>query len=192
MNGPYISINQCDSQHKSLPTKNHKHCTFPVIWDSGASVCVTHAKSDFIQYNPISKIHSLSGFTAGDARKVKGEGYVPWPIEDTSGVLRTTRLKAYYIPTSSTCLIATNEVTTTYTPETIEKNIDCLTLSSVGNLNPIFVLINNSSNLPVFLVHRFKVNCSSIPNVPHMFTAAPSVVSDENMNLTSSEKELLR
>ena len=56
---------------------------FNVIWDSGASICVTNNKSDFIQYEPCA-LQSVKGI-GGNHCKIAGKGTVCWKVHDEVG-----------------------------------------------------------------------------------------------------------
>jgi len=113
-----------------------KHSVFPVIWDTGASVCVTNDKNDFIEFSPNSSIPSLSGYAVNQEDDVKGEGMVVWSFEDESKMLHTLKLKAYYFPNCKHHLISLGAVTEAYPSETFHVNHD------------VFAPKNLSSRLP--------------------------------------------
>ena len=78
---------------------------FPIIWDSGASACVTFDKEDFLSFNNKTNhkpMKSISG-----SHVVCGEGYVLWSIPDETGVLRNLKLKPFYIPDCSVRILST-------------------------------------------------------------------------------------
>jgi hypothetical protein len=57
-----------------------------VIWDSGASVSISHCKSDFVgDLNPPPIFVKLKGLAKG--LKIKGMGYMMWSVLDTRGML---------------------------------------------------------------------------------------------------------
>ena len=71
--------------------------TFTVVWDSGASMCVTFDKEDFV--GPIQPLPSKSTINGiANNLRIEGKGTVSWPILDTNGNLRDLKLPAYYIP----------------------------------------------------------------------------------------------
>ena len=94
-----------------------KESTFPLIWDSGASVSITNCKSDFLDFNPNSSIKRLN--SVGNGHNVMGEGHVLWYVTDESGMLRGLKLKAYYIPDSKVRLISTSSLLQQCQGETI-------------------------------------------------------------------------
>ena len=71
----------------SSPTHSNKskEKSFHVIWDSGASVCFTHDRDDFINFSSNSTLSRLNSVGGGHA--VHGEGEVLWSIVDSTGML---------------------------------------------------------------------------------------------------------
>ena len=66
-----------------------------VIWDSGASVCVTPDREDFIEYTKDSDIPHVKGI-GGRESQVLGKGTVSWSVHDNKGSIRTLKLPAYH------------------------------------------------------------------------------------------------
>ena len=162
---------------------------FPIIWDSGASVCVTFDENDFLSLDK-SRTHkpmkSISGMHA-----VTGEGYVLWSIPDTTGVLRHFKLKALWVPESQVRLLSTETLLQQYKGENIQLRSGELTLSGIKSdksKNPVSVRVHSHTNLPTSVAYRYngcEAAASALNNVI-------SVVSNDNINLTDAEKELLR
>ena len=174
----------------SLAMSTPKHSVFPVIWDTGASVCVTNDKNDFIEFSPNSSIPSLSGYAVNQEDDVKGEGMVVWSFEDESKMLRTLKLKAYYLPNCKHRLISLDAVTEAYPSETFHVNHDGGRLSGIDGdplRKPIFAPKNLSSRLIVSIAHRYQTAEEDVPSVNNI-----SAVSDENVNLSPAQKELLK
>ena len=162
---------------------------FPIIWDSGASTCVTFDKEDFLSFNNTTNhkpMKSISG-----SHVVCGEGYVLWSIPDETGVLRNLKLKALYVPDCTVRLLSTEGLLQSYKGEKIELQQGTLRLSgskSENGRNPITVRVHPLTNLPTSIAYRYngcKTAAKSLNNVL-------SVVSSSNVNLTDAEKELLR
>ena len=83
--------------------KEHR---FPVIWDSGASTSISHCKDDFVgplESAPIGL--KLQGIARGLA--VKGVGHVAWSFVDNTGMLRTLKIPALYVPEAKARLLST-------------------------------------------------------------------------------------
>ena len=162
---------------------------FPIIWDSGASICVTFDKNDFLSLDR-SKSHkpmkSISGKHA-----VEGEGHVLWSIPDDTGVLRHFKLKALWVPESQVRLLSTEGLLQQYKDETILLQSGELHLSGATcdrRRNSLTVRIHPSTNLPTSVAYRYN-GCETVASA---LNNVISVVSSENMNLTDPEKELLR
>ena len=66
--------------------------SFQIVWDSGASVCITPDRRDFLTFSTksgVSHLHSVGG-----DHDVEGEGIVLWSVVDTTGILRHFKVKA--------------------------------------------------------------------------------------------------
>ena len=184
-----FNVSSSFDELKFFENCTNKHASFPIIWDSGASVCVTNCREDFISFSSDVSIRTLGGYARGQEGNVKGEGYVIWSIEDVNGVLRTLKLKAYYLPDCRVHLLSTSTVISSYPGETFIINDEGGRLSGITN-NPcrgaIFAPKNLSSNLLVSIGHKYfssspSINIASISSTIH-----------DNHNLSGAEKELLR
>ena len=74
-----------------------EEASFPILWDSGASISVSHDKDDFV--GPLKKpgaISRLKGMAKGC--NIEGVGHVMWAVHDSTGQLRLIKLLAYYAP----------------------------------------------------------------------------------------------
>ena len=71
----------------------------PVVIDTGASYALTPIREDFIDNLVPSKLGSLQGLSS--KAKVAGEGTVEWTIYDVNGVIKTVRVRAYYVPSAT-------------------------------------------------------------------------------------------
>ena len=70
--------------------------TFPVIWDSGASISIAHERLDFV--GPITipgPLTQLQGIAKG--RRIEGHGHVKWAMEDTAGSIWMIKVPAYLV-----------------------------------------------------------------------------------------------
>jgi len=73
-----------------------------LIVDSGASVCITPHKSDFISYSKSKmKIKDLSSCT-----KVNGEGLVRWTVNDSRGEQVQIDVPGYHMKTATVRLLS--------------------------------------------------------------------------------------
>ena len=162
--------------------------SFPIIWDSGASVCITPERGDFVEFDTKTDLQALKGFSSTDkGQQVKGVGEVSWSIIDTSGRSRSLRVKAYYVPSSRVRLLSVTCLLSAYPGESVNMDSKGLTLSGVKgdkNRGQVFAPINVSSQLPVSIGRRGH-------DVSGVNVAVP-VVSAGNTNLAPAEKELLR
>ena len=92
--------------------------SFPLIWDSGASHCVTFDKRDFVA--PIENsgvLRKVQGIHSG--LDVKGIGTVQWSVHYEDGELRHFLLPALYVPDCKVKLISTSVLLQTYKGEVI-------------------------------------------------------------------------
>ena len=70
----------------------------PLIVDTGASVCISPTKSDFVSstYKDSNmKVTGLSG-----VNRVAGEGLIRWAVKDTSGETKVIEIFGLHIPTA--------------------------------------------------------------------------------------------
>ena len=166
---------------------------YPVIWDSGASICICPNHSDFV--GPLSKQthnHCLQGI--GKGLKVERSGHVAWSFVDSLGMLRTLKIPGLYVPQAPARLLSTSALVQQYPDEHIHIDGDRLILSGAPATTEenehrlIEVLMNPTSKLPVAMAYSSGVNQA----ISQAFNAAISAVSHQNMNLSRAQKELLR
>ena len=191
-----------------------KEQLFPIIFDSGASYCITHDKSDFISFSKISSVKSLAGFVQGSNSTVQGEGELIWHIRDDNGNLRALRLHALYIPNAQVRLLSTATFTKQSPDETFLITKFGGQISGVKgdpSRGPIFAPMNEKSQLLVSMGHRIPSSCNmahlqvdpsdftsdfgclrELSNTPGLYPAIVPTVSDINTNLSQAEKELLK
>ena len=165
-----------------------KENCFPIIWDSGASISITHCKDDFISFEKCNT--TIRG--VGNAKNVvKGRGQVLWSMHDSLGMLRHLKLNAYYIPSCKVRLISTTSLLDTYNDESIQLTGNQLVLSGVPDKSDraqINVPINHANNLPTSLGYRYD----TLQNGTKELLNVISTTHDLNNNLTAAEKEVLR
>jgi len=196
------------------PTTAPTDQLFPIIFDSGASYCVTHDRSDFISFTKMSSIKSVAGFNQGSQSKVQGEGEIVWNIRDDNGKFRALRLHALYIPDAQVRLLSTATLTKQSPHETflISKYGGQLSgISGDPSRGPIFAPVNEKSQLLVSMGHRISTSCNlahlhvdpsafttdfgllrDMGHTPGVYPAIVPTVSDLNVNLSQTEKELLK
>jgi len=144
-------------------------------------------------------IKSLASFTQGNlsgSSQVLGMGFVLHSIKDTDGMLRTLKLKHYHVPSSRHKIIATSKVLDRYQGESISIHPTGLTLSGITGdpaQKPIFAPRNVSSSLLISIAHRYngptKLDPTCDPSLPDVNL---STVSNDNLNLSPADKELLK
>ena len=161
-----------------------------MIWDSGASVCITPDRYDFLNFSSKPTLSRLN--SVGGGHDVDGEGEVLWSIVYATRMLRQLKVKAYYVPTSRVRLLSTNALLQHYPDETMKHDRDSLVLSGVSgdrSRNSIIVDLHHTSRLPISTAYRYGT-AFSFSDVSE--AAVLSVTSAENANLSEAEKELLR
>ena len=173
--------------------KNQRKDFSPVVWDSGASVCITPDCGDFINFSSSSQLRRLN--SVGGGHDVKGEGEVVWSIVGSTGMLQHLKLKAYYVPASQVRLLSTSALLQHYRDETITHKHDSLLLSGVTgdrNRNAIRVDLHPTSHLPISTAYSYN-NIFSFDDMSEAAALSlSSVTATDNSNLSESEKELLR
>ena len=190
--GPPSSMNKIyftPTQFNNI-INSDKHRSFSIIWDSGASICITPDKEDFIEYSTATDIKSVRTM-GGNVSSIKGQGQVLWSIHDTDGMLRHLKLNAYHIPSSTSRLLSTSSLLKAYKNETITVDDCSLTLSGLpGEPTRRSIIAYNDPVTLLPTTTGYKYNDIEIPsqklaNVVH-------TVHTDNKNLTEAEKELLR
>ena len=163
---------------------------FPVIWDSGASVCVSNDRRDFV--GPLKSpglMTTLSGLAKG--LRIQGKGEVLWAVADTTGTHRILRLPAFYVPASPVKLLSTSVLIETYPNETFRGNSEGITLegdASDPTRSSVLARINPENNLPTTTTYR----PDAIKEALLVLNTTISTVHKENVNLSDAEKELVR
>ena len=163
--------------------------TFTVMWDSGASYSITPCKEDFVEFKSHGVLKRLSGLAKGLA--IKGEGTVEWTFIDTFGNFRTLHIPAYYVPSAPVRLMGTASVLQAYPGELINLSAQSARLTGIdGNPDraPIEAYVNSSNNIPTSTVYRWK----RVKKAAAAFNTMATEVSENNLNLSEAEKELLR
>jgi hypothetical protein len=164
---------------------------FPLVWDTGASICLSFDKNDFsgpIQPVDPEKLH-LSGIS--EKLKVGGIGQVSWAILDEAGLIQIITLPALYVPSAQMRLLSVSSLLQHYEGEEVSVTTTHLTLSGIEgdpDRRPVQVHINKTNNLPMsfgFTPEGVKAGISA-------FQATVSSVHQANYNLSSAQKEILR
>ena len=162
---------------------------FPVIWDTGASVCVTPCKNDFVTYehSDIGQVKGLGGVKSS----VMGKGELIWAVHDVNGSLRHLKLPAYHIPKSQSRLISTTSLLQRYQGEHLHVTASGLQLSGIAHdpvRTPVLVHNNPKTRLPTVIAYLPAAEKVS----REIYCNLVNTVSEENQNLTSGAKELMR
>ena len=162
---------------------------FNVIWDSGASFCITHDKRDFI--GPIKQIKDASVNGINGPMEIIGSGRIRWSLLDTSGQIRHIELDCCYAPKATQRLLSTAAFLNEYPKNKITVDSKSWTIEadpSKPTEHPIDVEVNQFNNLPMSKciipesLHELSINFSENVTVTH----------EANRNLDEPQKELLR
>jgi len=167
-----------------------KEDSFEVIWDSGASVCISNDRNDFVgPLIPAPFGAQLSGMAKG--LRIHSKGHVLWSVLDKQGRLRHLKLPAYFVPNAPTRLLSTTVLLQTYHEENIHVTATsmCL-LGKAGDPTKGAVEANVSplNNLPTTVCYRYDGVTTGSANLAE----AINEVHQDNLNLSEPEKELLR
>ena len=101
------------------------------------------------------------------------------------------KLPAYYVPQSPVCLLSMTSLLQTYLGETILMQPHEITLSGLAHdplRNPVVVHVDPTNNLPTSQIYHYEVPEKAIEALATTLT----VVSNNNINLSEPQKELLR
>ena len=185
------------------PATDSADGTFPVVWDSGASVSITPSKADFITFTSKSALSSLNAVANGHT--VRGEGFVKWSVRDDRGNLRTLKVKAYYVPASKVRLLSTSTLLQNLPSETITMQSDSITLSGCPgdhSRGSVTVPYHPGCNLPISMAHCVaSIEDSTVKAAKDLQKSSDllsstilnaTVIHANNLNLSEPEKELLR
>jgi len=164
--------------------------TFQLIWDSGASHCITNDEKDFV--GPIERpglLKKLTGLAKG--LHIKGVGSVEWTVLANDGSHRTLRVPAYYVPESPVKLIGTASLLQQHKGETIQLTEQSATLSGIDgdpSRSAVTAFVNPTNNIPSCTAFRL----SAVQKVAAHLQSITTTVDPNNINLSEPEKELLR
>ena len=166
---------------------------YPIVWDSGASVSMSFCEKDF-NGDLDTSIHTtqhlrVNGISTGV--EVAGRGTVVWHVLDTTGMLRTIKIPALYIPDANIRLLSTSSLLQVYPDETIAIHPNGLTLSGADGdhtRRSIEVLLNPQNNLPTSLgfdLEGLKTATTTLANTI-------STVHNNNINMSPPQKEFAK
>ena len=146
--------------------------SFPIIFDSGASLAITFDRSDFV--GPIRPLSShLGGLASGLA--IKGIGTVYWKFRTEKSVL-TVVASAYYVPDAKQRLISPQRLFNSKQGVSgsfiVKETNSVLVFDGVGKL---IIEYDSGNNLPTALAKN------KVPGKAEVNLAG--VLSEENLNL---------
>lgn len=176
----------------SCLTGAHSADTVLVV-DTGASVCVSPHRSDFVSYRPSTKtVKDLSS-----SNKVAGEGIIEWKLRDVHGHIVTVRVPGCHIEGISVRLLSPRVLLRSFNgdgallPDCIRLNLSAdiileATYCDRSNL-PLLVMAVQSSS------HSLACFFSSSSCNSHSDTKASllSLLHDGNANLSAAQKNVL-
>ena len=172
---------------KQYETVLNSHDTFDLIWDSGASMCVTNDKDDFIDLEMDHSQSTIQGI--GSHLDIKGKGTVEWSVTDTTGKLRHFHLPAYYVPNSPAKLLSTSVFCAKYPSWTMSIKDEVWTLKGRSNVEaPIDIYVSKKTNLPTSTCYKSK----TLTQASAFFTSTVAETHKANTNLSEPQKEILR
>ena len=164
--------------------------SFPVIWDYVASHCVTFEESDFIsEIKDPGALRRVQGINSG--LNVTGIGMVQWTIHDESGGLRHLQLPALLVPQCTARLLSTPVLLRTYPNEHLIQHASFmrLTCNKIINGRPsVLVPLDSRSGLLKASMYRKEAMEVAVPCLGETISSVRS----DNLNLSASEKELLK
>ena len=165
--------------------------TYPIIWDSGCTLSVSPCRDDFQgRIEPMQSHYKVKGFSKDET--IKGIGTICWTVTDETGGLRTLKLPALYVPACRSRLLSIASLMQVYEGERVSFPEHCL-LRFGGNTSdperrPISIRMNPTNNL--FVTYAFEP--SAIQSAVTALSTITTTVDKMNINLSESEKELLR
>lgn len=164
----------------------------PLIVDTGASVCISPCRADFITYKSSKvKIKDLSS-----SNKVQGEGMVRWHVRDDTGKLITLELPGYHIPHSEVRLLSPQvllglvdgemNLTRRGAQFDLVQGQKFLAHYCPRSRLPVLTLFHNSDRRDFFAT-AFVFTNSDVANLGDN----EKLLSTENSNLSAGQKEVL-
>ena len=191
----YMAVaNEDISAPLQAPTKLRNamppNASYPIIWDSGASISISCRPEDFVEpVTPVPRL-KIKGISK-DKIAVVGKGTVLWNVLDTNGNLRSLKLPALLVPKAKTRLLSVQSLLQKYNGEKIEQDGTKLTLSGLKDdktRGPVCVRVNTLNNLPM----SYGYDMGHIHTSTQALTSIVQTTSIHNHNLAEPAKELLR
>ena len=141
-------LEECLLDPMALRSAMPSDASYPIIWDSGASISITNNEKDFV-----GKIEPLPNFKVkGIANRIKaiGRGEVLWSILDSAGNIRQLRIPAFLVPKTSVRLLSTQSLLQTYDGEKIVQDSKTLVLTGLpedATRTQVTVVVNPKNNI---------------------------------------------
>ena len=165
-------------------------CDIITIVDSGASVCVTPHRSDFVTYQSSSmKLKDLS-----HTNSVDGEGYVQWKLTTESGKIVNVRLPAVHISHAKVRLLSPQVLLTHFKGHLFQTSEDVtITLGDGTIFKAKYCPRSNLPILPSPSHNTYACFWSSAFDYSpvNSTTACTSLLQPDNTNLTAAQKAVL-
>ena len=162
----------------------------PLIVDSGASVCVSPRREDFMSYRP-SKMHIKD---LSSSNKVQGEGMIRWSVLDINGKTVHLDLPGYHIPNAEVRLLSPQVMLPIMDGQASisSTSIDLRLKDGVKLVAPFCP----RSRLPMLQLApandvRRNLWATTFSYPATVANTYNTVLDDENMNLSNSQKETL-
>ena len=166
--------------------------SFNLIWDSGASVCITPSRDDFVEYHQGSDIKEIKGLS--ESAQVIGYGYVEWTIQGAKGDFRTLKLKAYHIPSANARLLSIHVLLSSNEGEHLHVTANHMELRGhhQDQSRPAIIVHNNPiTRLPTSIAYN-QSQPVQVTASAYNLSETCSTVQSSNQNLSEAEKELLK
>ena len=164
---------------------------FQLVWDTGASHCITFCKEDFSSaINFYSQPRYASGLAKG--LKILGEGTVEWKLQLNDGTTSVISLGAYYIPDCNRRLLCPQQLLKTLreTDQASQCRVELTAtrLTFHRGRHQIYVDYDATNNLPI----SYGSNPTSEALEMNVAELNECLTASYNANLTKAQKELLR
>ena len=160
----------------------HPPSSFPVIFDTGASLAISPSKDDFAgTITPFDTPQRLGGMANG--MNIEGVGIIKWSFRTTHGIL-TIHSRCYYVPDSKARLISPQRLfrkSEGVVGRFITAEDSCtLEFDNVGSLD---IPYDSRSHLPIALGKNLAIDGGPQANI--------CILNEANQNLTPSQRLLL-
>ena len=151
------------------------------IVDTGASLCVTPDKDNFIFYHTETG-RVLKGLTKGVT--IADVGTVKWNVE-VNGHVVELKLRALQVPECEMRLLSPQQLKKEHSPTIVLIAVEAHSVTNKFEEGALCCLCNDS-NLP-------KMQLCTPTNQEHNLQALNAcIMAESNQNLTTSQKELLK